>query len=112
MKNEDMEKLSKSIQEKLGTENAGLIADDLAKIVTENAQMNSLIENKDTKIDKLEKDKENLINSNGNLLQQITAGITSSFSDSKPNNKQDNKENELDNFIFADAFDERGRFKK
>ena len=112
MKNEDMEKLSKSIQEKLGTENAGLIADDLAKIVTENAQMNSLIENKDTKIDKLEKDKENLINSNGNLLQQITAGITSSFSDNKLNNKQDNKENELDSFSFADAFDERGRFKK
>ena len=43
----DFEKITQSIQEKLGQENVGLIADDLGKLITDNANMNKEMKSKD-----------------------------------------------------------------
>lgn len=108
MKNEDMQNFVENIREKIGEENSGLIADDLGTLITDNASMNSQLENKDKKIEKLEKDKENLISANGNLLQQIGMG-----EETPRNFNKNNEEKEEDKkFSFKTAFDEKGRFKK
>lgn len=108
MTNEDMQKLIDGMREKLGEENTALVSDDLGTILTDNTKMNKDIENRDNKIEKLNKDKENLINTNGNLLQQIQMGTDDTFIF---NNKEKEKD-PLDDFNFRDAFDEKGHFKK
>ena len=72
-------KITKSIQDKLGKENTSLIADDLGKLITDNATMNKDLKGRDERISKLEQDKEALITSNGNLLQQVVMGDDSSL---------------------------------
>lgn len=53
MKNEEMSKLSKEIQEKLGKEHAGTIADDLGKIISDNTNTNKILKEKEAEIEKL-----------------------------------------------------------
>lgn len=105
MKNEDFEKLTNSMQEKLGKENASLIADDIATLMTNNSSMNSEIEKRNSQIEKLKTDKENLQNANMNLLQQIPMG------DDNISHKQEPKE-EPKKFSFKSCFDEKGNFIK
>lgn len=103
MKLEDFENLTNSIKDKLGEENSAKIADDLAKLITDNNQMNKTIENKDTEITKLKSDKELLQQTNMNLLQQIPMG-----EEPKPNTPEENKPKFID---FRAGFDEKGNFK-
>lgn len=106
MNNKDMESLTQSIQEKIGKEASGLIADDLGKLITDNAHMNTEIETRDNQIEKLKNDKENLITANGNLLQQIGMG-------EEPPKRNENKEEEKPKvYSFKTAFDKKGRFIK
>lgn len=109
MKKEEMESLTASMQEKLGKEASAKIADDLGKLITDNAQMNKEIENRNSQITKLKQDKENLIATNGNLLQQVAMG--EDFSSNVITRKQEQKEEEKP-FSFKDCFDEKGNFKK
>lgn len=106
MKNDDFQKLTSAIQEKIGKDASGLIADDLGKLISDNAQMNTAIETRDTQIEKLKQDKENLITANGNLLQQVAMGEDLN----KPKEKE--KEEEKKPFNFKSVFDEKGHFKK
>ena len=107
MKKEEMEQLTNTIQEKIGKDASALIADDLGKLITDNTLMNGEISKRDEKITKLETDKENLIMTNGNLLQQVAMG------------KEENKfapqigkeEDEEKPFNFDDVLDEYGNFK-
>ena len=108
MKKEEMENLTTSIQEKLGKEASAKIADDLGKLITDNAQMNKEIENRNSQITKLKQEKENLITTNGNLLQQVAMGEDLTFLGSQ--NKQ--KEEPKKPFSFKDCFDEKGNFIK
>ena len=57
MTEKEFEKVTKSIQDKLGKENTSLIADDLGKLITDNGTMNDTMKQKDERISKLEKDK-------------------------------------------------------
>ena len=104
MKKEDFEKLTNSMQEKLGKENAGLIADDIGALITDNSTMLAELEKQQNEITKLKQDKENLITTNGNLLQQISMGVE------KP--KAEEKEEAPKKFSFKSCFDERGNFIK
>lgn len=104
MKKEDFEKLTNSMQEKLGKENAGLIADDIGALITDNSSMLAELEKQQNEITKLKQDKENLISTNGNLLQQISMGVE------KP--KTEEKEEAPKKFSFKSCFDERGNFIK
>lgn len=105
MKNEDMQKLTNTIQEKLGEENASLIADDLGILLTDTANTNKQIEEKDNLIDKLKKDKDNLISTNGKLLQQVAMG----FEETPKNNDEEGNKKSIS---YKDVFDENGNFIK
>ena len=106
MQEKEFEKLTETIQEKLGKENSSIIADDLGTLITDNANVNKALKEKDALIDKLKKDKEVLINANGNLLQQVAMGEEETHINKKeePEIKQP--------FNFKSAFDEHGNFKR
>ena len=105
MKKEDFENKMNSIQEKLGKENASLIADELGLLITDNVQMNKELENKNEEIKKLKTDKENLQTANINLLQQIPMGDDFRKEKEEPEEKKQP-------FDFRTAFDEKGNFKR
>lgn len=95
------------IQEKLGKEESGKIADDLANILVIEEANTKTIQEKDNLIDKQKKDKDMLIQANGNLLLQIpqVKEEDSFFEEGKKN--EDNKP-----FDFRSIFDEKGKFKR
>ena len=104
----EFEKITKSIQDKLGKENTSLIADDLGKLITDNATMNKDLKGRDERISKLEQDKEALITSNGNLLQQVAMGDEGGLI-----NKNEPKKDEPPKpFDYRSVFDEKGNFKR
>lgn len=104
----EFEKITKSIQDKLGKENTSLIADDLGKLITDNATMNKDLKQRDERITKLEQDKEALITTNGNLLQQVAMGDEGGLI-----NKNEPKEDEPKKpFDYRSVFDEKGNFKR
>lgn len=106
MENEEFDNLINGIREKLGEENSAKIADDLGTLITNNTKQNSDLANRNTEIEKLTKDKENLITTNGNLLQQIAM---QNKDDNFPDFKKEKKEEKP--FSFKDQLDENGNFK-
>lgn len=104
MKEKDFETLTNSMQEKLGKEYASKIADDLGTLITDNAAINKELKQKDEMIAKLRQDKENLIQVNGNLLQQVAMG-------EEPQKEETKTEETKQPFDFRTAFDEYGNFK-
>lgn len=103
----NLEETIKGMQKKLGKENAGLIADDFASIISYDSARTKDINNKDEEIKKLKEDKEMLINANGNLLQQV-----SSASEEVLKPKEEEKETKKKKFDFRVVFDEKGNFIK
>lgn len=108
MTEKEFEEVTKSIQDKLGKEKTSLIADDLGKLITDNATMNKDLKGRDERISKLEQDKEALITSNGNLLQQVAMGDEGNLT-----NKNETKDEEPPKpFDYRSVFDEKGNFKR
>lgn len=106
MKQEKMEELTNKIIEKVGEEKAGLIADDIGLLITDNKTMNTEITKRDNEIEKLKTDKENLITTNGNLLQQISMGDdTESIY-----KKEENPKDEPKPLDYRTIFDEKRKF--
>lgn len=105
MNKQELENLTNQMQEKLGKENAGLIADDIGILLQDNDTTNSLLANKDKEIEKLKQKNENLLSVNGNLLQQVGMQNTNGFEI----NKQEKEEKPK--FSLKNAFDEKGNFK-
>lgn len=70
----NLTEISDKIQEKLGVEESGKIADDIANILIFEESNNKILEQKNTEISKLQKDKEMLIQANGNLLLKVPQG--------------------------------------
>ena len=100
-----MEEITKSINEKLGKEFASKIADDMASLLTLEAGRTKELKSKTDEIEKLKKDKEMLIEANGNLYLQISQETEDIL---KPEVKEDAPRERFD---IRDAFDEKGRFK-
>lgn len=98
----NLEEFTNSIQEKIGKDESGKIADDIAKILTYDNKMKKDIKDRDDEITKLKKDKEMLIEANGNLLQSIPMG--------KEEVKK--QEDEKKPFDFRTIFDEKGNLKR
>lgn len=107
MKNEEMQKIVNSIQEKIGNEASGLISDDLGMLITDNTNMNKDLTNKENEINKLKQQKEQLIATNGNLLQQVSMGNQDDFKNNIPTKKDDEPKKP---FSFKAQFDEKGNF--
>ncbi len=96
-----------NIQEKLGKEASAKISDDIANVLVFEKANNDLIQQKDEKIEKLGKDKEMLIEANGNLLLQVPQGKTDSF------NETTNKKEEIKKpFDYRTLFDDKGNLKR
>lgn len=104
MKEEFLKGITDSILTKVGEENAGIIADDIGKLITANKQSNETIESLNKRIETLEANNEKLIAANGSLLQQIPAA-------SDYNKHQEESEEPKKTFNFKDAFDKSGYFK-
>lgn len=99
----NIEEYTNKIQEKLGKEEASKIADDIASILTYDNKIQKDIQNKNDEINKLKKDKEMLIEANGNLLQQVPFG-------KEEDDKRDLEEKKP--FNFRSVFDENGKIKR
>lgn len=103
--NEDFLKgITDSIATKLGEENASIIADDIGKLITTNAQTIETIKGLNAKVSTLEETNQKLVAANGALLQQIPAvADTTKQVEEAPEEKK--------TFNFKDAFDKSGYFK-
>ena len=99
----NIEEYTNKIQEKLGKEESGKIADDIANLLTYDNKLQKDIQDKDKLISKLQKDKEILIEANGNLLQKVPFGKDDSGKKEEPE--------EPKNFDFKTVFDKNG-FKR
>ena len=66
--------ITNSIKTKLGDEESGKIADDLANLLIHDKSLNDSIKNKDDEITRLKGDKDLLVQANANLLGKIPMG--------------------------------------
>lgn len=108
MKNEDFKKVIEGIQGKLGKESSGVIADDLATLISDNITMNKTLSNKEDIIKEKEELNQKLVFANSSLLQQV--GVPAEAEEKKiPTNKKEDKEEEIS---WKDCFDEKGNFKR
>ena len=98
----NIEEYTSKIQEKLGKDEAGKIADDIANMLTYDSKLHKDIKDRDEEITKLRKDKEMLIEANGNLLQQVA------FGKEEPKPPVDDEPKKFD---FKSVFDKNG-FKR
>lgn len=103
----NIEEITNSIKTKLGEEETGKIADDLANILIQNKALNDTITNKDKEIKKLTDDKDLLVNANASLLLKIPAGKESESGFNNQNENDDVKKP----FDFRKVF-ENGKFKR
>lgn len=101
----NLTEITDKIQEKLGKEESGKIADDIANILIFEESNNKTLQEKDDKISKLDKDKEMLIQANGNLLLQVPQSKDDSF-------EKKEEEKPKQPFDFRSVFDEKGKFKR
>ena len=105
---ETLSNIVDKIQEKLGKEESAKISDSLANILVIEEANGKLIKEKDEINKKIQKDKEMLIEANGNLLlHQAQAKEEESFFNE---GKREEKSNEP--FDFRSVFDEKGKFKR
>ena len=98
----NLTEISDKIQEKLGKEESGKIADDIANILIYEESNNKVLQEKDSEISRLKQDKEMLIQANGNLLLKVPQG--------KEEVKEE-KEETYKEFDFRSVF-ENGKFKR
>ena len=105
MKEDLLKGITDSITEKLGEENASIIADDIGKLITANTQTIETINSLSEKISTLEETNQKLVAANGSLLQQIPT-----VADFEKHQNEDATE-EKKTFNFKDAFDKSGYFK-
>lgn len=104
MTDEDLIKITDSMQEKLGADNSALIADDIGLLITGNANSQNTLRERDEEIARLKADKEKLILANGNLLKQVPV-------EHKGTTEVADKSEEVTNITLSDAFDANGNFK-
>ena len=104
----ELSKIVDNIQEKLGKEESGKIMDDLANILVFEEANTKTIKEKDEVIAKQKKDKEMLIEANGNLLLHVPQAKEeeSFFEDGKKDSKG------TEPFDFRTVFDSKGKFKR
>lgn len=104
MNEEALNKNLESIKEKLGEESAALIADDLGILITQNKEVQDILQKQEQEITALKDTNEKLVLANGNLLKQVPMGIAE---EKKPEETSTKK-----SFNFSEMFDEHGNFKK
>lgn len=102
----NIDEITSSIKEKLGEEESGKIADDLASLLIHDKSLNDSLVNKDKEIQKLKSDKDLLVSANANLLMKIPAG-----KEDDEEFSNNSKVEEYKPFDFRSVFKD-GRFKR
>ncbi len=105
MNSEELENITKNIKDKIGDDKNALIVDDIATLITKNNQIYQDLQNKDKEINDLKEEKNNLVNANSRLLQQIPM-----ISDDDKEEKEKNEDKEKEPFSFRAMLDKKGRF--
>lgn len=105
MKEKEFQELINNMQTKLGEEASGLIADDLGMLISDNKAVNDSEVKYQDEIKMLRDQKEKLIATNGNLLQQISFGV-------EEQTKEEVKEEPRKHIDFRDFIDSNGNFKR
>ena len=105
MKEKEFQDLIQNMQTKLGEEASGLIADDLGMLISDNKATNDTAAKYQDEIKMLRDQKEKLIATNGNLLQQISFGV-------EEQTKEEVKEEPRKHIDFRDFIDASGNFKR
>lgn len=105
MKEKDFQDLIQNMQTKLGEEASGLIADDLGMLISDNKATNDTAAKYQDEIKMLRDQKEKLIATNGNLLQQISFGV-------EEQTKEEVKEEPRKHIDFREFIDASGNFKR
>lgn len=104
MTDEELLKITTSIEEKLGKEGSAVIADDIGLLMTGNANAQKTLQDRESEIQRLKETNEKLVLANGNLLKQVPAESTTT----KP--KVSSNSDESQPISLADAFDKSGKF--
>ena len=94
--------------EKIGTESANLILDDVGILLNDNVNMNEAIAKKDKEIADLKRTNETLQKVNGNLLQQVAVSNEKKEEVKVPDNSI--SENGKPIINFKQALDKNGNF--
>lgn len=68
---DEIEKAVSSIKEKIGEENAALVSDELATVLSSSKAATSELEDYAKTVETLKSDKENLVNANAKLFQRL-----------------------------------------
>lgn len=105
MKEKEFQDLIQNMQTKLGEENSGLIADDLGMLIADNKAVNDTAVKYQDEIKMLKDQKEKLIATNGNLLQQISFGV-------EEQSQEEVKEEPRKHIDFREFIDASGNFKR
>lgn len=107
MTDEELLKITNSIEEKLGKENSAVIADDIGLLMTGNAKAQKTLQDRETEISELKAKNEKLVLANGNLLKQVPQ--ESETSNKRPKGEDNSEESHIN---LSDAFDKSGRFTR
>lgn len=102
----NIEEITNSIKSKLGDEESGKIADDLANLLIYEKTKDDTINDNNNKIKKLQEDKDLLVQANANLLGKIPMGKADE-DDFEESRKEENPEY----FDYRTVFS-NGRFKR
>lgn len=102
----NIEEITNSIKSKLGDEESGKIADDLANLLIYEKTKDDTINDNNNKIKKLQEDKDLLVQANANLLGKIPMGKADE-DDFGETRKEENPEY----FDYRSVF-QNGRFKR
>lgn len=104
---ETLSNIVDTIQEKLGKEESAKIGDSLANILVIEEANEKAIKEKNEYVEKIKKDKEMLIEANGNLLLHQAKAKEEDREEYENIKKEANKP-----FDYRSVFDEKGKFKR
>lgn len=105
MLDEEFNKITTDMQEKLGKDNSAIIADSLGLLMSANKKAQDAYKTAQEEIASLKADKEKLVLANGNLLKQVPMATI------EPAHHMDDNKPATSSFSFSDVFDDRGNFK-
>lgn len=110
MKKEEFDNKVNEMLEKIGTDSANLILDDVGILLNDNVEMNKTLDKKEREIQDLKKTNDTLQKVNGNLLQQVS--MHEDKKDEKPTNQNSDKvkDNGRPIINFKDSLDKNGNF--
>lgn len=104
MTDEDITEFNDKITEKLGKENAAIIADDMGVLITKHSEAKKREAETAKKLEDLQKMNERLTSANASLIHQISTDHIETTPTPQPSKYED--------FNLHDAFNEDGSFKK